>query len=68
MKDTALRKVSQTLYLPDLFGTKDGKKTYGILPRKIQGLHEERLLPPCTPQVTDRPLTDFIETESSTPS
>jgi len=64
---TALRKVSQMLYLPGLLGTKDGIKAMtfflensGVLTKNGYSLPTQ-----FTPHITDRPLTDFIETEPS---
>jgi len=67
---TALRKVSQTLYLPDLLGTKDGIEAITSFLENSGAFTKNGQSPPSlsTPHMTDRPLTDFIETEPQAPS
>ena len=65
-----LRKVSQILYLPDLLGTKEGIKALISFLDNSGAFTKNGQSPPTrsTPHMTDRPLTDFLETDSQTPS
>jgi len=60
---TILRQASQTLYLPDLLGTKDGIQAMASFLEKSGAFTKNGHSPP---HITDRPLTDFIETDSQT--
>ena len=65
---TILRQASQTLYLPDLLGTKDGIQAMASFLEKSGAFTKNGHSPPTPspPHITDRPLTDFIETDSQT--
>ena len=65
---TILRQASQTLYLPDLLGTKDGIQATASFLEKSGAFTKNGYSPPTPspPHITDRPLTDFIETDSQT--
>ena len=65
---TILRQASQTLYLPDLLGTKDGIQAMASFLEKSGAFTKNSHSPPTPspPHITDRPLTDFIETDSQT--
>ena len=65
---TILHQASQTPYLPDLLGTKDGiQAMVSFLEKSGAFTKNGYSLPiPLPPHITDRPLTDFIETDSQT--
>jgi len=60
--------VSQTLYLPDLLGTKDGIEamTFFLENSGAFTKNGQSPLSLSIPHMTDRPLIDFIETEPQT--
>ena len=65
---TILHQASQTLYLPDLLGAKDGIQAMASFLEKSGAFTKNGHSPPAPspPHITDRPLTDFIETYSQT--
>jgi len=65
---TILCQASQTLYLPDLLGTKDGIQAMASFLEKSGAFTKNghSSPTPLPPHITDRPLTNFIETDSQT--
>ena len=63
---TILHQASQTLYLPDLLGTKEGIQAMASFLEKSGAFTKNGRSPPTpTPShIVDRPLTNFIESES----
>ena len=65
---TILHQASQTLYLPDLLGTKDGIQAMASFLEKYGAFTKNGHSPPTPspPHITDRTLIDFIATDSQT--
>ena len=65
MKNTAL---SYTKHHKHYIGTKDGIQAMGSFLEKSGAFTKNSYFPPTPPpsHITDRPLTDFIETDSQT--